>query len=587
MATKKRKRLTSEQKEQLAQKKEVRSTLKRMGFHRVLGVEGKHFTFSNGKRSELDDIFILENVFLIVEYTTVSKYKEHLAKKNLLYHSIFEEPEAFITFLLDDPRFEQLREYYTSITKVKYPNLSQLQLRILYCSKTDIDTEYRQAVKRVNFFDLYVSHYFYYLTASLKKSAVSEFLDFLDVQPSLFGDQIGLSQINSDSFDAYVLPEVKSFFKEGYKIVSFYMDPDSLLKRAYVLRHEGWREKSSSIYYQRMADPKRITEIRKYLTKERRVFINNIIVTMSANDVTFFDGNRIIEVSDDGKFKNSESEFKTKSIKLSIASKSNSIGIIDGQHRVFAYHMGDDVYEETIAKMRKDQNLLVTGVIFPRNEKVEDRRKYEAKLFSEINVKQVKIPSHLQQELSRMVEPFSLTSIGKDIVSELTSSGPLSGRLERYSFEKGKVRTASIVSFGLRPLIKIGNEGDSLFSLWDNQSKQKMYTAMEDSNYDLKNEYVAFCSEAIRGLFIAVKNNIPSDEWKIYSPADKKGILSITFVNGILNLLRMIIENDKMLYDPIEYSKHLVNIGSFPFKSYKTSHYRKMGQDLYDKYFRH
>lgn len=587
MATKKRKKLTSEQKEQLAQKKEVRSTLKRMGFHRILGVEGKHFTFFNGKRSELDDIFILENVFLIVEYTTASKYKEHLAKKNLLYQSIFEEPESFISFLLDDLRFEQLREYYTSTTKVKYPNLSQLQLRILYCSKTDIDTEYRRAVKRVNFFDLYVSHYFYYLTASLKKSAVTEFLDFLDIQSSLFGDQIGHSQVNSETFDAYVLPEVKSFFKEGYKIVSFYMDPDSLLKRAYVLRHEGWREKSSSIYYQRMADPNRITKIRKYLTKERRVFINNIIVTMSANDVTFYDGNRIIEVSDEGKFKNNESEFKTKSIRLSIANRSNSIGIIDGQHRVFAYHIGDDVYEETIAKMRRDQNLLVTGVVFPRNEKVEDRRKYEAKLFSEINVKQVKIPSHLQQELSKLVEPFSLTSIGKDIVSELTSSGPLSGRLERYSFEKGKVKTASIVSFGLRPLIKIGDEDDSLFSLWDNPSKEKMYTAMEDSNYDLKNEYVAFCSEAIRGLFIAVKDNIPSDEWKIYSPADKKGLLSITFVNGILNLLRMIIENDKVLYDPEEYSKHLVNVGSFPFKGYKTSHYRKMGQDLYDKFFKH
>ena len=460
-------------------------------------------------------------------------------------------------------------------------------MRILYCSKTDIDAEYRQSVKKVNFFDLYVSHYFYYLTASLKKSAVSEFLDFLDIQPSLFGDQIGISQISSESFDAYVLPEVKSFFKQGYKIVSFYMDPESLLKRAYVLRHEGWREKSSSIYYQRMADPNRITEIRKYLTKERRVFINNIIVTMSANDVTFFDGNSVIEVSDDGKFKNNESEFKTRSIRLSIANKSNSIGIIDGQHRVFAYHIGDDAYEDTIAKMRKDQNLLVTGVVFPRNEKVEDRRKYEAKLFSEINVKQVKIPSHLQQELSKMVEPFSLTSIGKDIISELTSSGPLNGHLERYSFEKGKVKTASIVSFGLRPLIKIGTEGDSLFSLWDSQSKEKMYTAMEDSNYDLKNEYVAFCSKAIRELFIAVRANIPSEEWKLYSPADKKGLLSITFINGILNLLRMIIENDKILYGADEYSKHLETIGSFPFKSYKTSHYRKMGQDLYDKFFKH
>lgn len=586
MATKKRKRLSVEQKEQLAQKKEVRSTLMRMGFHRITGVEGKHFTYVNGKRSELDDVFILENVFLIVEYTIGAKYKEHLAKKNLLYQGIFEEPESFVKFLLDDSRFELLKEYYDNTIKIKYPNLSQLQVRILYCSKSDIDAEYRRTVKKVNFFDLYVSHYFYYLSAALKKSAVNEFLDFLNISPSLFGEQIGVSQINSDSFDAYVLPEVKSFFKEGYKIVTFYMDPESLLKRAYVLRHEGWREKSSSIYYQRMADPKRITEIRKYLTKEKRVFINNIIVTMSANDVSFFDGDRIIEVRDNGKFKNSESEFKTKPIRVSITNKPNCIGIIDGQHRVFAYHIGDDAYEETIAQMRREQSLLVTGVIFPRNEMVEERRKYEARLFSEINVKQVKIHSHLQQELSKMVEPFSLTSIGKDIVSELTSNGPLCGCLERYSFEKGRVKTASIVSFGLRPLIKIGDESDSLFSVWDNPFKNKLLTAKEESNYDIKNEYVVFCCDAIRELFIAVKSIFPSDEWKIYSPADKRGLLSITFINGFLNLLRMIIENEKALYRSEEYTKYLSAIGSFPFKSYKTSHYRRMGQDLYVKFFK-
>ena len=586
MATTKRKRLTSEQKEQQSQKKEVRSTLKRMGFHRVPGVEGKHFTYSNGKRSEIDDIFILENVFLVVEYTIGTKYKEHLAKKNLLYQSIFEDPESFIKFLLNDNRFQSLKEYFESTTRLKYPNLAQMQVRVLYCSKSDIDAEYRQSVKKVNFFDIYVSHYFNYLSASLKKSAVNEFLDFLGIQPSLFGEQIGVSQVNSDSFDAYILPEVKSFFKNGYKIVTFYMDPDSLLKRAYVLRHEGWREKSSSIYYQRMADPKRITEIRKYLTKERRVFINNIIVTMSANDVSFYDGNKLIEVSDDGKFRNNDSEIKTKSIRLSIANVSNCIGIIDGQHRVFAYHVGDDEYEETIAQMRKDQNLLVTGVVFPRNELMEERRKYEAKLFSEINVKQVKIHPHLQQELSRMVDPFSITSIGKDIISELTSNGPLSGCLERYSFEKGKVKTASIVSFGLRPLIKIEDDVDSLFSMWDNKSKAKLFTAKKDSNYDLKNEYVSFCSDSIRELFIAVKDIIPSDEWKIYSPADKKGLLSTTFINGFLNLLRIIIENDKVLYRSSDYAKHLSSIGSFPFKDYKSSHYRKMGQDLYDKYFK-
>ena len=67
MTKKKKQKLTQEQKEQIAQKKEIRGIFNRIGFYRVTGIEGKHFIYES-KQSELDDIFILENVFLIVEY---------------------------------------------------------------------------------------------------------------------------------------------------------------------------------------------------------------------------------------------------------------------------------------------------------------------------------------------------------------------------------------------------------------------------------------------------------------------------------------------------------------------------------------
>ena len=353
-----------------------------------------------------------------------------------------------------------------------------------------------------------------------------------------------------------------------------------------VKTNEGWKEKSSSVYYQRMADPKRIAEIRKYLVQEKRVFVNNIIVTMSANDVEFIDSSgKIIEVDESGKFKNNEGEYRTKVVKLSIADKHNCIGIIDGQHRVFAYHVGEDNYEEVISQLRKEQNLLVTGVVFPKKEQEEERRKYEANLFREINVKQAKISSHLQQELAVMVDPFSLISMGKDIISRLTENGPLSGKLERFSFESGKVKTASIVSFGLKPLIKIGEE-DSLYSVWNHSDKEKLRTAQQDGNYSLKNEYVDFCAESIRNLFIGVRYNISEDDWKLYAPSEKKGLLSITFINGFLNLLRCIIQNENKLYTPEEYTNRLKSIRNFDFRSYKTSHYRRLGEDLYNKVFK-
>ena len=235
--------------------------------------------------------------------------------------------------------------------------------------------------------------------------------------------------------------------------------------------------------------------------------------------------------------------------------------------------------------MREEQNLLVTGVVFPRNESEDERRKYEATLFKEINVKQQKIGSQLQQELAVMVDPFSIISIGKDVISRLSENGPLGGKLERYSYETGMVKTPSIVSYGLKPLIKISDDNDSLYSLWNHADKDNLKRAAEDKNYDLKREYVSFCVESIRNLFVGVKANMPSDDWKLYDPSDKKGLLSITFINGFLNLLRFIIEREGKLYTSQDYIRRLKGIKCFSFREYKTSHYRKMGEDLYNKVF--
>ena len=75
--------------------------------------------------------------------------------------------------------------------------------------------------------------------------------------------------------------------------------------------------------------------------------------------------------------------------------------------------------------------------------------------FLEINLNQTKVKPKLQQEIELMITPFSNIAIGKRILKGLNSNGPLSNLIEQYSFEKGKIKTASIVSFGLKPLIKL------------------------------------------------------------------------------------------------------------------------------------
>jgi hypothetical protein len=85
----------------------------------------------------------------------------------------------------------------------------------------------------------------------------------------------------STDYHGSILPEAHSNFDAGYKVVTFYADPDSLLKTAYVLRKDGWRD--SLNLYQRMISKPKIESIRRYLKTQKRVFINNIIVTLPSD----------------------------------------------------------------------------------------------------------------------------------------------------------------------------------------------------------------------------------------------------------------------------------------------------------------
>lgn len=580
-----KKKLTPEQVEQRKQITEVRGIMSNLGFDHVAHVDGNQFTYS-GRTSEIDDIYVLENIVLLVEYTITNNVKEHLTNKALIYNLITEDREDFLVFLLKNDIFPDFTKKYNEHIKPKYRRLSQLNLQILYCSKTDISQEHKDSVSGIHFFEYHVVHYFKHLTAALKYSARPEFLRFLGIEPTQFADQLTSGEPKQEKMKAYLIPDVKSYFKEGYKIVTFYMSPAALLKRAYVLRHEGWDDRCSAEYYQRMADPSRIAKIRRFLSEEERVFVNNVIVTLSERDVSFQSlDDKPIQFDDAGKTNDTDLENKSNVLKMTIAETSNSIGIIDGQHRVFAYHQFNDPLESKIAELRQQQTLLVTGVLFPKNEDVLERRKFEARLFMEINVTQAKISSYLQQELSMMVEPYSLTSIGKEIIAELNRSGALENRLELFSYEKFRIKSASIVSFGLRPLIKYPDGDDTLFSVWDNERKKELIIAEEKKDSELRKEYISFCSMAIRTIMGVVKKNLNKDDWQIYSPKEKRGLLSITFINGILNLLRCIIKNKGSLMTFDEYDRHLKDLSSFHFRDYKSSYYRRMGEDLFSRFF--
>ena len=462
----KRRKLTPFEKEQNVQIREIRNLMKNIGFKRMPRIDGTEFVFK-GRTSELDDIFYYENVIILSEYTLKKDVGIHLINKKITYDNINEKPSDFIKFLVDHEKFKSFKNTFEEQVKSKY-TYNQLQIRILYISKNSISKEHKDQVKNIRYFDYPIVKYFESISKVIKLSTKHEFFDFLEVDFSKVGENIMDSSLaSSDEFFGHILPEEHSSFKEGYKLVSFYIDANSLLRRSYVLRRDGWRNTANIGLYQRMFVAKKIRSMRKYLHEEKRVFINNIIVTLPINKIKLLDKHEAeLVIREDGNFGNTD-ETKVQPAIIKITNEPNIVGIIDGQHRAYAYHEGDDAYEASISKLRGIQNLLVTGILYPKNEPDPKRLKFEAKLFLEINSNQTGAGSQLKQEIEFVMNPFSTISVSKHIINKLNESGPLATLFEEYWFEKSKIKTASIISFGLtKPLVKY-EESDSLFKIWD------------------------------------------------------------------------------------------------------------------------
>lgn len=588
-ASSKRKRiaLSEDELQRRGHIRDIRTTMENIGFHRISGIDGKNVVYKS-RGSEFDDFFIYENLFLIAEYTSDNSVSTHLLKKKAIYDLIDQSHREFIEFAIREPQLASFGEYYNNTIKERY-SVSQIHIRIIYCSIKSVDQHLKDVCatnKSIFFYDYDIVHYFRSLAANIKHSAKYELFHFLNVKASEIGNCT--SDIpGTHKYKGNILPVEKSYFEKGHNIISFYIDAASLIRRAYVLRQDSWREEDAGGFYQRMVIGKKITAMRKYLANEGRVFVNNIIATLSNDSAQLLDNEgKIIKVSDEGYFEGNESHDQITPTQVQIDDLPNVIGIIDGQHRVYAYHEGTDANEEKIAALRNKQHLLVTAVLFPKSLSDEARRKFEATLFREINNNQTNISSQLKQDIDVMISPFSSTSICKGVISKLNESGPLSDIISVHSYDKGKLKTASIVSYGLIPLVKYddSSESDSIYRLWPNPDKKKLNKDCEE--YELKKLYVDFCAEKIRDILIALKRIVPKESWCVYDPKKKQGSLSVTFINGFLNVLRCQIKDTGMLLSQEDYYQKLKNIKLDKLKEYKSSQYNKMGRMIYDTYLK-
>ncbi len=223
--TKKRVVLTAEQKQEKKEKERkkrekqnhissIRRIMANMGFERLTDISGHNFIYE-GRTSELDDVFVLENIVLLVEYTTEKNPGDHLLKKDHFYQRVNGNPKMFLEFLIDEFPTKTFNHYYNDTIKNKYPTLDMLQLRTIYCSRHNIEDEHKNVVTNtIIFLDYDKVQYFKLLTKAIKKSAIYEFSNFLDIENKNYADNI-LNTSSRSAYKGYVLPESKSRYKSG------------------------------------------------------------------------------------------------------------------------------------------------------------------------------------------------------------------------------------------------------------------------------------------------------------------------------------------------------------------------------------
>jgi DGQHR domain-containing protein len=561
MPKKKKKPLSAEERKKRARerafKRQARLIFTKSGFSRIPETSDKEFTFE-GSTSDFDDVFVHENLIVFCEYTlsNESGTGEHFKNKAHLYKKIYDDPKAFMQFYRD-----KFPEVSAAIAGSYHKD--QLRIRVVYFSDHELKAEHAGLEERVTAAPRGVMQYFRSLVDAVERSARFEIFHWLAIDPAEVGEGGSIGDQGGEApYPGSLLPEAHSEFPDGFKLVSFYVTPKALLRRAYVLRNDGWRDPEG--LYQRMIDKPKIRAIRTYLKDQKRVFVNNVVVTLPADTrLDDMNGNDISVSSID----------TTTPIKIKLRDRPNSVGVIDGQHRIFAYFEGinDD---PAIAVFRDRQNMLATGIIYPPSTSDSDKQKFEAQLFLEINSNQNSAKSDLKQAIQVITNPYSDDSLGKRIVGRLARQGPLEGLLQKNYFETNVLKTSSIVSFALSRLVRIGGD-ESLLALTSPTLRAKV-TARDD--LDALADYVAFCVTELTKFLGAAKASIGTEKWALRTKKGP-GVLSVTSVNALIILFRKVVVRDGFS-DFEKYKERLSGLGGFKFGNYHSSQYNRMSDAL-------
>lgn len=550
--------------EERAFSRKIQTTFKNAGFQ-YLPTNGKHRQFGS-KQGELDAVFLYENIILVCEDTTSSTgLRDHLINKKVLFDEINNNRPDLISWLKQEfpDKFSAFSQYNDARYKVFFLYFTKNKF-----NPTDDDIELFKPVKVVEQSSL---NYFQKLSSNIRRSSRSEIFRFLGLE----SDDVGVVRSSGDQnkiSTTIICPPDSTGHTNGVRLVSFMLSADSLIRNSYVLRKDNWE--NSIELYQRLIERNRIQSIRKHLATKKTTFYNNIIVTLPRN-VSFTDeNNNPVELSEIQDYKKSHT--------LLIPNEFNSICVIDGQHRIFAHYEGDDNLEATIAPLRQQFHLLVTGLIFPDDMDDLSRRKYESEIFLDINSNAKPVPPDVLLFIQTLQDPYSDLGISRRVLEKLNQRAPFHNLLQLSLMEASRIKIASIIKFALRNLVEITDDPerkDTFYYHWSQQSGKNLKTNPNANDLD---EYINYIVNLLSIYFGAVKSTYGA-EW---DDTDSK-LLSTTAINGYIMALRRSLQldgpKDHAFYvQAISKEKFDFSKGNF---AYTSSQYNKFSKVILEKCF--
>lgn len=537
---------------------------------------------------ELDHIFVCNNVLIVCEDTIFSytlrqekdknkkavildQMKKHKDNKKKAANIILNNKKEFIEVLKNKFNNFDPNGRFCSVDYI---------IHFLYFDYMSDEASHSEILKYapLKFVSQATVDYFYTISSSIKKSFQYELYRFLGVKRE---DYLPSEIEGSNKYlnSPIIYPERWTGYEGGIRVVTFMIQPKVLLEIACVLRKDSWDGKND--LYQRLITQKRIKEVRSFLVNERTMFLNNIIVTMPEN-TTFCDSNgNSVSIEN---INNSKEHYK-----VSIPLEYNSMAIIDGQHRVYAFYEDaiEDDEERKIAVQRDRHCLLVTGIIYPKNEEWTDekRRQFESRLFLSINRNSKQVDADTLIIVQSILDPTSREGLSRKVIEDMNKRDPFENMFKMTKMSTAPISISSIVQYALVSLVDTNAKKDrrkspnkTLYYYWLIKERKA-----EDYQFSLhdRDQYVKYCSQCLCKYFKAVHSHF-FEEWS--DPESK--ILKVIGINSFIIAYR---ETLPLTNGPqnTKYYESIMKGWKFHFKNtdeatfnYSGSNYKKLANEI-------